>query len=284
MFYTALYHTLIHPNILNDVNGEYPVMEYTGDANIPENTATARYDTGKPGIGRVEPGHNRYTVFSLWDTYRNVHQLMTLLFPERQLDMVRSMVSMYQEWGWMPKWELYGRETFTMEGDPAIPVIADTWLKGLKDFDINTAYEAFVKSATDTTSANLMRPDNKPYVQLGYIPLWYFAADFSGDNSVSHALEYYVADNALSLLAKDLGKKEDAEPAQKQISELQTLLQQGIRHTASYQLGRHIPDSVQSTAGREFRGGSRIPRGQCLELHVLHSARCGGVRKTYGRK
>lgn len=211
VFYTALYHTLIHPNILNDVNGEYPVMEYTGDANIPENTATARYDTGKPGIGRVEPGHNRYTVFSLWDTYRNVHQLMTLLFPERQLDMVRSMVSMYQEWGWMPKWELYGRETFTMEGDPAIPVIADTWLKGLKDFDINTAYEAFVKSATDTTSANLMRPDNKPYVQLGYIPLWYFAADFSGDNSVSHALEYYVADNALSLLAKDLGKKEDAE-------------------------------------------------------------------------
>lgn len=211
VFYTALYHTLIHPNILNDVNGEYPVMEYTGDANIPENIATARYDTGKPGIGRVEPGHNRYTVFSLWDTYRNVHQLMTLLFPERQLDMVRSMVSMYQEWGWMPKWELYGRETFTMEGDPAIPVIADTWLKGLKDFDINTAYEAFVKSATDTTSANLMRPDNKPYVQLGYIPLWYFAADFSGDNSVSHALEYYVADNALSLLAENLGKKEDAE-------------------------------------------------------------------------
>ncbi len=211
VFYTALYHTLIHPNILNDVNGEYPMMEYIGGAEIPENTSTARYDTGKRGIGKVEPGHNRYTVFSLWDTYRNVHQLMTLLFPERQLDMVRSMVSMYQEWGWMPKWELYGRETFTMEGDPAIPVIADTWLKGLRDFDINTAYEAFLKSATDTTAGNLMRPDNKPYVKLGYIPLWYFSADFSGDNSVSHALEYYVADNALSLLAKDLGKNEDAE-------------------------------------------------------------------------
>ncbi len=196
VFYTALYHTLIHPNILNDVNGEYPVMEY--------------YDTSKPGIGKVEPGHNRYTVFSLWDTYRNVHQLMTLLFPERQLDMVRSMVSMYKEWGWMPKWELYGRETFTMEGDPSIPVIADTWLKGLRDFDMDSAYEAFVKSANDTTSANLMRPDNAPYVRDGYIPLGYFAGDFSGDNSVSHALEYYVADNALSLLANDLGKEEDA--------------------------------------------------------------------------
>ena len=68
---------------------------------------------------------NRYTVFSLWDTYRNVHQLLTLVYPERQRDMIRSMIAMYDEHGWMPKWELYGRETYTMEGDPAIPVITD---------------------------------------------------------------------------------------------------------------------------------------------------------------
>ncbi len=197
IFYTALYHTLIHPNILNDVNGEYPLMENSG-------------------IGKVEPGHNRYTVFSLWDTYRNVHQLMTLVYPEKQLDMVRSMVDMYKEWGWMPKWELYGRETFTMEGDPAIPVITDTWLKGLKDFDIESAYEAFIKSATTPGAQNLMRPDIDPYIEKGYIPLGFYAADLSGDNSVSHALEYYVADNALSLLAADLGKTEDAERFRKQ--------------------------------------------------------------------
>ncbi len=210
VFYTALYHALIHPNILNDVNGEYPIMEYTGSSVRPPDTSYASYDTGKPGVGRVPSGHDRYTVFSLWDTYRNVHQLLVLLFPERQLDMVRSMTAMYNEWGWMPKWELYGRETFTMEGDPAIPVIADTWLKGLRDFDIDLAYEAFLKSANDTSRTNLMRPDNAPYLTRGYIPVGYFAADFSGDNSVSHALEYYVADNALSLLAADLGKDGDA--------------------------------------------------------------------------
>ena len=192
VFYSALYHTLIHPSILNDVNGEYPLME-------------------NDGVGCVPAGENRYSVFSLWDTYRNVHQLMTLVYPERQMDMVRSMISMYKEWGWMPKWELFGRETFTMEGDPSIPVIADTWLKGLRDFDIETAYEAFVKSATTPGAENLMRPDIDPYLSKGYVPLGFYSADASGDNSVSHALEYYIADYALSLLAADLGHAEDAE-------------------------------------------------------------------------
>ena len=191
VFYTALYHTLIHPSILNDVNGEYPLME-------------------SDGVGCVPQGQNRYSVFSLWDTYRNLHQLMTLVYPERQLDMVRSMVSMYKEWGWMPKWELFGRETFTMEGDPAIAVITDTWLKGLRDFDIETAYEAFVKSATTPGAQNLMRPDIDPYLAEGYVPLGLYSADASGDNSVSHALEYYIADYALSLLAEDLGHTDDA--------------------------------------------------------------------------
>lgn len=192
VFYTALYHALIHPNIVNDVNGEYPLME-------------------NDGVGKVGESEERYTVFSLWDTYRNVHQLMSLVYPEKQVNMVRSMIGMYKEWGWMPKWELYGRETFTMEGDPSIPVITDTWLKGIRDFDIDTAYEAFVKSADTPSAENLMRPDVDPYIERGYVPLGYYAADLSGDNSVSHALEYYIADYALSLLAADLGKDEDAE-------------------------------------------------------------------------
>lgn len=189
VFYTALYHTQIHPNILQDVNGQYPKME---------------------GTEILHTDGNRYTVFSLWDTYRNLTQLQTLLFPDKEIDMVRSMIDIYKEWGWMPKWELYGRETWTMEGDPAIPIITDLYLKGFRGFDIQTAYEAFYKSATMISSDNLQRPDNAPYVQKGYIPLGYFAADMSGDNSVSHALEYYVADNALSLLANALGKKNDA--------------------------------------------------------------------------
>lgn len=184
VLYTALYHFLIHPNILNDVNGEYPAME-------SNEILTTQ--------GR------RYTVFSLWDTYRNVHQLMTLLFPDRQLDMVRTMIDMYREHGWLPKWELYGRETLTMEGDPAIPVIVDTWMKGLRDFDLETAYEAMRKSAIAPGAENLMRPDADDYFNLGYVPL-----REQYDNSVSHALEYYIADFSLSRLAAALGKKEDA--------------------------------------------------------------------------
>lgn len=185
VFYTALYHTLIHPNILQDVNGEYPAMETREILKTTE---------------------NRYTVFSLWDTYRNVQPLMTLLFPERQVQMLRSMIDIYKESGWMPKWELYGRETYTMDGDPAIPVIVDAWMKGIKDFDYQTAYEAFYKSATVTDSTNRIRPDNADYIKYGYVPL-----RDSFDNSVSHAIEYFVADWNLSQFAASLGKKEDAE-------------------------------------------------------------------------
>lgn len=184
VFYTALYHALIHPNILNDVNGEYPQME-------------------SDNIGKTDD--NRYTVFSLWDTYRNVHQMLTLLYPKRQLDIVRTMVGMYKEGGWFPRWELYSRETLTMEGDPAIPVIVDSWMKGLRDFDVEVAYEAMIKSATTPGIDNFLRPDIDDYIGSGYIPL---KSEF--DNSVSHALEYYIADNALSKFAKALGKEDDA--------------------------------------------------------------------------
>lgn len=184
IFYTGMYHLLIHPNIIQDVNGEYPLME----------SLKVGHTTG-----------NRYTVFSLWDTYRNVSTLMTLLYPERQLDIIRSMIDMYKENGWLPKWELYGRETFTMEGDPSIPYIVDAWMRGLRDFDVQTAYEAMKKGATTPGEYNLLRPDANDYFSKGYVPL-----REQYDNSVSHALEYYIADWNLANFAEALGKKEDA--------------------------------------------------------------------------
>lgn len=184
IFYTAMYHLLIHPNILQDVNGEYPKME------------------------SLETGYTdktRYTVFSLWDTYRNVSTMMTLLFPDRQLDIIHTMLDMYKENGWLPKWELYGRETFTMEGDPSIPYIVDAWMRGLRDFDVDLAYEAMRKGATTPGEFNLLRPDANDYFSKGYVPL-----REQYDNSVSHALEYYIADWNLSEFARALGKKDDA--------------------------------------------------------------------------
>lgn len=184
VFYTALYHTLLHPNILQDVNGEYPIM-------------------GSDSIGHTN--HNRYTVYSLWDTYRNLSQLLTLVYPEKQNDMISTMIDMYKESGWMPKWELYGRETYTMDGDPAAPYIADAFLKGIKGYDVEKAYEGLRKSATDTSKNNRLRPYLADLYHYGFIPL-----RKKSDLSVSEMLENAVNDYALSQMADKLGYKKDA--------------------------------------------------------------------------
>lgn len=184
-FYTALYHSLLHPNLLNDVSGTYPMM-----------------GTRKKAVSPT----NRYTVFSLWDTYRTLHPLLTLLYPDIQSDMVSSMLEMYKESGWLPKWELYSNETYVMEGDPALAVIADSYLKGIQNFDISLAYKAMKKSAFSCSAINKLRPDNDDWMHLGFIPL---RSEF--DNSVSHALEYSVADFSMAALAKELGFHEDYE-------------------------------------------------------------------------
>jgi predicted alpha-1,2-mannosidase len=182
IFYTALYHTLIHPNTLNDVNGEYPKM--------------ATRET-------LKTKGTRFTVFSFWDTYRNLHSLMSLVYPKQQSDMVKSMLSIYDESGWLPKWELNATETTTMVGDPAGIVIADTYLRGIQDFDVEKAYRAMIKSATQLEK-NALRPGIKEYSEKGYLTT---ASTKSG--SVSTTQEYNTSDFAIAQLARVLGKKED---------------------------------------------------------------------------
>ncbi|MGB3151750.1 MAG: GH92 family glycosyl hydrolase [Maribacter sp.] len=181
-FYTALYHTLIHPNTLNDVNGEYPKM---GTRETLKTDGT------------------RYTVFSLWDTYRNLHQLMSLVYPKQQSNMIKSMLGIYDESGWLPKWELNATETTTMVGDPAGIIIADTYLKGIQDFDIEKAYEAMLKSA-EQLKDNALRPGLADYLKYGYLTT---ATTSSG--SVSTTQEYNISDYAIAQVAKKLGKKDD---------------------------------------------------------------------------
>ena len=188
IFYTGLYHTLIHPHFLNDVNGDYP-----------EST------TNK--IGKSD---HRYTVFSLWDTYRNYHQLMTLLYPKQQLGMIKTMLDIYDESGWLPKWELNSTETFTMVGDPASIVLADTYLRGITEFDIEKAFQAMLKGA-NTLEGNPIRPGVAEYWKLGYL-----SVDGGVKGPVSTTQEYNIADFAIAQLAKKLGKKKDYERFNKQ--------------------------------------------------------------------
>ena len=125
-FYTALYHTAIHPTLYSDVNGEYRGMD---------------------GKVHKADGWDRYTVFSLWDTFRGLHPLLTEIEPERTVDFIKSMLSIYDEAGKLPVWELSGWETNCMIGYNSAPVIADAICRGLKGFDYEAAFRALVASA-----------------------------------------------------------------------------------------------------------------------------------------
>ena len=192
-FYTALYHMLIHPNVISDVNGEYPLM-------------------GRRGVGK-NTDRERYTVFSLWDTYRTVHPFLTLLYPERQAAIISTMIDMQKESGWLPKWELAGNETYMMVGDPAVPVIADSYVKGLRDFDVGGGYEAMMKQslATPDASTRAIRPGYDEYLRYGYIP---FEQDTLKEwwvwGPVSTTLEYCLADWTMSQMAVGLGRGAEA--------------------------------------------------------------------------
>lgn len=184
IFYTAMYHTLLHPNVFSDVNGEYISMK-------------------TKEVMHTEPGQEaQYTIFSLWDTYRNVHSFLSLVFPDKQIDMVRSMVNMAKTSGYLPKWELAANETYVMVGDPATPVIVETYLKGLTNFDIDLAYQYMIKAATDTLN-NPVRPGITDYLNLGYIP---FDTEAYVWGTMATSLEYNYADYAVAQLAKKLGK------------------------------------------------------------------------------
>lgn len=117
--------------------------------------------------------------------------------------MVKSMLQIYDESGWLPKWELNATETTTMVGDPAGIIIADTYLKGIKDFDIEKGYEAMRKSAMQLED-NPLRPGLKDYIEKGYL-----TTTTTKSGSVSTTQEYNISDFAIAQLAKALGKKED---------------------------------------------------------------------------
>jgi predicted alpha-1,2-mannosidase len=178
IFYTAMYHTMIAPNLFSDSNGQY------------RGTDKKVYDN---------PGFTNYTLFSLWDTYRAAHPLYTITQPERMSDIINSMLAIFEQQGKLPVWHLRGNETNTMPGYSAIPVVVDAILKGFEGIDVEKAYNAIKVSATGD-----FEPGIKDLMNLGYIP-----ADH-GPESVASAMEYAIADWAISKLAEKLGKTEDA--------------------------------------------------------------------------
>ncbi len=177
IFYTALYHTMIAPSLFSDANGEFK---------------------GVKGDVQKANGYKRYTVFSLWDTYRALHPLFTLTQPDRVNDMVKTMLDHYRQTGLLPVWELEGNETFCMVGNHSIPVIAEAILKGIGDFDRQLAFEAMkATSMFDRDGMGL-------YDKLGYMP-----AD-KIQQSVAKSMEVAIDDWCVAAVAKKLGKTADA--------------------------------------------------------------------------
>ena len=177
IFYTALYHTAIAPTLYSDTDGEY--QNAHGDVHALAN------------------GGSRYTLFSLWDTFRALKPLFTLTQPDRYTDMLNSILAFHDENGLLPVWDLSTWETNTMTGYHAIPVLADAILKDWPGLDAERAYQAMLKSAYQDIRGV---PD---YIEYGYLPL-----DKAG-GSVTVTLEYAFDDWCIAQVAKKLGKKAD---------------------------------------------------------------------------
>ena len=175
-FYTALYHTMMDPNIFQDVDGKY----YGMDHKI-----------------HVAKSFTNYSVFSLWDVFRAEFPLMSIIEPERYKNFVASIIQEYKQDGLLPVWPLAGNETYTMIGYPSVPVIFDAYMKGFRNFNIDTAFAA-MKHSADLDWQGL-----KYYKERGYIP-----AD-KEDASVSKTMEYSYDDWCIAQMAKKLGKMDD---------------------------------------------------------------------------
>jgi predicted alpha-1,2-mannosidase len=176
IFYTALYHCMIHPNIANDVDGNY---------------------RGRDNKIHKTEGHNYYTVFSLWDTFRGEHPLLTIIDKKRTLDFIKTFLLQYQQGGRLPVWELASNETDCMIGYHSASVIADAVTKKIRGFDLKLALEAMQKSA------NWNHLGIPAYTKQNFI-----SADDEHE-SVSKTLEYSYDDWCIAQVALMMNKKDD---------------------------------------------------------------------------
>ena len=190
VFYTALYHTGISPSLFTDVDGRYRGLDreiHTAEADKP-----------------------MYTIFSLWDTFRALHPLLTIIEPELNTRFINALLKQYRDGGILPMWELAGNYTGTMIGYNAVPVIVDAYMKGDRGFDARLALEACLRSAeydtlapiatTDYLKHAALMPISKYYKNtLGYVPC------DKEHEAVAKGLEYAYDDWCISRLAGALG-------------------------------------------------------------------------------
>ena len=180
IFTTALYHAFVHPSTLSDIDGRY---------------------RGADGRIAQDSHHVHYSTLSLWDSFRAAQPLYTLLVPERVNDFIRTMLDHASAHGYLPIWALWGRETDTMIGDPALSVIADAWAKGFRGFDGQAALAAMIRTST----VDHAHSQWSLFDRYGYYPF-----DQVSNEAVSRSLEAGVGDAATARMAAMLGDAKDA--------------------------------------------------------------------------
>jgi len=203
IFYTALYHTCLHPSLISDVDGRY------------------RGPTGKIGLA---PKGGYYSTFSLWDIFRAAHPLFTLIVPEKIGPFVASMLAHHAEMGYLPVWTVWGQETNCMIGNPALPIIADAIAKGFAGFEPEQALNAMVETSTRDHPLS----DWSLYDRYGYYPF-----DKVDNEAVSRTLEACIGDDAVARVAASLKRNDIAarfssrSKAYRQLFDSQTHLMRG---------------------------------------------------------
>lgn len=198
MFYGAFYRASFLPRTFNDVDGRYP-----------------SFATGMP-VRQLEEGATYYDDYSMWDTYRALHPFINLITPQRGGEMMQSLVRKYEQGGWLPIFPCWNSYTAAMIGDHCTAALCDAYCKGIRNFDVEKAYEAMRKNAFETPADEaayrngMGRRALTSYLKYGYIPLEDEVPDaFHTHEQVSRTLEYAYDDFVLAQLAKALGREDD---------------------------------------------------------------------------
>lgn len=223
-FYSALYRASMLPRTFNDVDGRYP-----------------RFGAGST-IETVAPGHTYYDDYSMWDTYRALHPLLNIITPDASADMMQSLVTKYEQGGWLPIFPCWNSYTSAMIGDHCIAAIADAYVKGIRGFDIGKAYEGMRKNAFTTPASfddyrnGMGRRALPSYIKYGYIPLEDSVKEaFHKQEQVSRTLEYAFDDFVLSRIARALGHDADADTLEARALNYRNI----IDPSTGYANGRH---------------------------------------------
>ncbi len=244
-FYGSLYRSSLLPRVVSDVDGSYVSFAGSGE------------------ILKMEPGRDYYDDYSMWDTYRAEHPLITILDPKRSADMMYSLVLKAQQGGWMPIFPCWGSYTAAMIGDHCSAAIADAVAKGVTDFPVEEAYAFLRKNAFESPATRQEYVDGKgrraleSYLKYGYIPLEDGVEDaFHKNEQTSRTLEYAFDDFALSRLARHLGHTEDAEILEKRSKNYRNVIDTKL----GYANGRHA-DGTWADSINPFTFNSFITEG-----------------------